>query len=179
MVWLLVLPQQKDLVKRIFIHLDLRIMKNKKLEIYTDGSSLGNPGPGGWGTVFVANNKIIKELGGYDKNTTNNRMELTAVIETLKDIIKNYKKDNVIIFADSNYVLIGITTWIYNWEKNGWRTAGKKQVMNQDLWKELIDLIRSYDNKIKWEKVKGHSDHIYNDRADEIATTYAAKQKGN
>lgn len=147
-----------------------------KLEIYTDGSSLGNPGPGGWGSVFIENNKTVKELGGFEKNTTNNRMELTAVIETLKYLSKNNKKDNITIFADSNYVLTGITSWIHNWEKNGWRTANKKEVMNQDLWKELINLIRNYDNKIDWEKVKGHSGHIHNDRADEIATTYAEKQ---
>lgn len=146
------------------------------IEIYTDGSSLGNPGPGGWGIVIVEGKKIIHELGGYEKNTTNNRMELTAVIETFKYIIKNYKKDNITIFADSNYVLSGITSWIHNWEKNGWKTANKKQVLNQDLWKELIDLIRNYDNKINWQKVKGHSGHIYNDRADEIATTCAEKQ---
>ena len=151
----------------------------KKIEIYTDGSSLGNPGPGGWGSVFVEGAKIIKELGGFDKDTTNNRMELMAVIETLKYISKNHKKDSITIFADSSYVLTGITSWIFNWEKNGWRTANKKEVLNQDLWKELISLIRNYDNKINWEKVKGHSGHVYNDRADEIATTYASKQKGN
>jgi ribonuclease HI len=151
-----------------------------KLEIYTDGSSLGNPGPGGWGSVFVENEKIIKELGGCDKNTTNNRMELMAVIETLKYL--NFRKSDflnineITIFADSNYVLSGITSWIFNWEKNGWRTANKKEVLNQDLWKELISLIRNYDNKIKWEKVKGHSGHVYNDKADEIATSCAAKQ---
>ena len=152
-------------------------MINKKIEIYTDGSSLGNPGPGGWGMVVVENTKIIKEQGGYDKNTTNNRMELMAVIESLKYIIKNYKKDNVTIFADSSYVLLGITSWIHNWEKNGWRTANKKEVLNQDLWKELIGLVRSYDNKINWEKVKGHSGHVYNDKADEIATSKASAQK--
>ena len=166
----------------------------KKIEIYTDGSSLGNPGPGGWGSVFVENDtksskrgssdasteafrKIIKELGGFDKNTTNNRMELMAVIETLKYLsarkVLAEKECNVTIFADSNYVLLGITTWIHNWEKNGWRNASKKEVMNQDLWKELISLIRNYDNKINWQKVKGHSGHIYNDKADEIATTFA------
>jgi len=150
---------------------------SKDIKIYTDGSSLGNPGPGGWGVVFVENNKIVGELGGHEKDTTNNRMELKAVIETLKYISKNYKKENITIFADSNYVLSGITSWIHNWEKNGWKTANKKQVMNQDLWKELIDLIRKYDNKISWEKVKGHSGHIYNDRADEIATAYATRQK--
>ena len=150
---------------------------NKDIKIYTDGSSLGNPGPGGWGMVVLEGDKIVKEFGGCEKNTTNNRMELTAVIETLKFIIKHYKKNNVTIFADSNYVLTGITSWIHNWEKNGWRTANKKQVLNQDLWKELISLVRSYNNKISWEKVKGHSGHIHNDRADEIATSYAARQK--
>ena len=150
---------------------------NKKIEIYTDGSSLGNPGPGGWGAVVVEKDKIIKELGGHEKDTTNNRMELTAVIETLKYISKNHKKDKVTIFADSNYVLLGITTWIFNWEKNNWRNSQKKQVMNQDLWKELIDLIRKYDNKINWEKVKGHSGHVYNDKADEIATTCSLHQR--
>ncbi len=150
---------------------------NKDIKIYTDGSSLGNPGPGGWGVVFLQGEKIIHEQGGCDKNTTNNRMELTAVIETLKYIIKHHKKSNVTIFADSNYVLTGITSWIHNWEKNGWRTANKKQVLNQDLWKELIALIRSNGSKIDWQKVKGHSGHIHNDRADEIATQTALQQK--
>jgi ribonuclease HI len=104
-------------------------------------------------------------------------MELTAVIETLKYIIKHHKKDNVTILADSSYVLTGIQSWIHNWEKNGWRTANKKQVLNQDLWKELIALVQSYGNKIAWEKVKGHSGHIHNDRADEIATSKALLQK--
>lgn len=147
----------------------------KNIEIYTDGSSLGNPGPGGWGAVFVVDGKITKELGNYDKNTTNNKMEIQAVIETLKYI--NGKYDKVSIFADSSYVLNGITSWIYNWEKNGWRTANKKEVLNQDLWKELISLVRGSGVNIKWEKVKGHSGHVYNDRADEIATTCAGSQK--
>lgn len=163
-------------------------MLNKSIKIYTDGSSLGNPGPGGWGVVIITNyqlpikntktknqtpNPQIVELGGYEKNTTNNRMELMAVIETLKYISEKHKKDEVTIFVDSNYVLLGITSWIHNWEKNNWKTANKKQVLNQDLWKELIELIRNYRGKIKWEKVKGHSGHIYNDKADEIATSCA------
>jgi len=149
----------------------------EEIEIYTDGSSLGNPGPGGWGAVFVQGEKIIKELGGFEKETTNNRMELKAVIETVKYITKNYPKGKITIFADSSYVLTGITSWIFNWEKNGWRTANKKPVLNQDLWKELIELIRNYDNKINWQKVKGHSGHVYNERADEIATSKALLQK--
>lgn len=149
----------------------------EEIEIYTDGSSLGNPGPGGWGAVVVSGEKIIKELGGFEKETTNNRMELKAVIETVKYITKNYSKGKITIFADSSYVLTGITSWIFNWEKNGWRTANKKPVLNQDLWKELIELIRNYDNKINWQKVKGHSGHVYNERADEIATSKASLQK--
>jgi len=166
----------------------------KTLEIYTDGSSLGNPGPGGWGVVIINNEEPTSttgglkikndiELGGGEKNTTNNRMELQAVIEafkyisTLKDQINEIKKVN--IFADSNYVLLGITSWVNNWEKNGWRTANKKEVLNQDLWKELIILVRIYGNKINWGKVKGHSGHIYNDKADEIATRYAGIQNRN
>ena len=149
----------------------------KNIKIYTDGSSLGNPGKGGWGMVSIDDDKIIHEFGGFDKNTTNNRMELKAVIESLKYVIKHHEKNNVTIFADSNYVLMGITSWIFNWEKNGWKTANKKEVMNQELWKELINLIRNCKVKIKWEKVKGHSGHVHNDRADEIATTCALKQE--
>ena len=151
---------------------------HKNLEIYTDGSSLGNPGPGGYGAVVICDGKIMDELGGGEKDTTNNRMEIMAVIETIKYLIKS-KILECEIHADSSYVLGGVTSWIENWEKNGWRTANKKPVMNQDLWKELIALIREYKGKISWQKVKGHSGHIHNDRADEIATTNANKQKGN
>lgn len=167
---------------------------NKKIQIYTDGSSLGNPGPGGWGVVIIKNEElriknerketIIKELGGFEKNTTNNRMELQAVIEALKYIenirksdLQDIRKSDFLIYSDSNYVLSGINSWVYNWEKNGWRTANKKEVLNQDLWKEMISLVRNIDIKINWEKVKGHSGHVYNDRADEIATAKALAQK--
>lgn len=150
---------------------------NKKIEIYTDGSSLGNPGPGGWGTVVVENEKIVFELGGFDKNTTNNKMEIKAVIEALRYVNKNYKGLEVSIVADSNYVLLGITEWIHNWQRNGWKTAGKKPVLNQELWQELWQLKEDSTSKILWQKVKGHSGHIFNERADEIATTKASLQK--
>ena len=152
-------------------------MNNKKIEIYTDGSSLGNPGPGGWGTVIIVGDKIEKELGGFEKDTTNNRMEIQAAIEALKYIVKNQKtidKNIVTINADSAYVLGGVTTWIKNWEKNGWKTANKKPVLNKELWQELISLVREFKGNLVWNKVKGHSGHIHNDRADEIATTCAA-----
>ena len=155
-------------------------MKNKKIEIYTDGSSLGNPGPGGWGTVVVINEKIEHELGGYHKDTTNNRMEMQAVIEALKYIISKEnptEKMEVVIHADSAYVLGGVTAWVANWEKNGWVTSNKKPVMNKELWQELISFVRIFKGELFWKKVKGHSGHIYNDRADEIATSCALNQK--
>ena len=155
-------------------------MKNKKIEIYTDGSSLGNPGPGGWGAVVVINEKIEHELGGHHKDTTNNRMEMQAVIEALKYVISKEnptEKMEVIIHADSAYVLGGVTTWVANWEKNGWVTSNKKPVMNKEVWQELISLVRVFNGELSWKKVKGHSGHIYNDRADEIATQSAKLQK--
>lgn len=155
-------------------------MNTKNLNIYTDGSSLGNPGPGGWGVLVIKNEELgIKnnlELGGGEKNTTNNRMELTGAIEALKFILeKNIVKAT--IHTDSNYVLNGITSWIINWEKNGWRTAGKKQVLNQDLWQELSKLSKDLGVRITWQKVKGHSGDVYNDLADQIATSHASLAK--
>jgi len=142
------------------------------IEIYTDGSSLGNPGPGGWGVVVVFENKIVKEISGGEKDTTNNKMELTGAIEALRYLI-NSKDDKSAIYTDSSYVLGGVTSWINNWEKNGWKTANKKPVLNKELWLELISLSRKLGEKISWKKIKGHSGHIYNDKADELATQKA------
>lgn len=154
-------------------------MKNlNKIEVYTDGSSLGNPGKGGYGVVFVQGDKIIHEIGGYEKDTTNNKMELQAVIETLKYFISRQDLGKeVVIYADSTYVLNGITTWVFNWEKNGWKKADKKPVLNKEIWQELLVLVRGFKGKLSWLKVKGHSDHVYNDRADEIANICAEGQK--
>lgn len=148
----------------------------EKTEIFTDGSSLGNPGPGGWGVTVVSGDQVIKEMGGFETQTTNNRMELQAVIESVKYITAK-KFDNVIIHADSAYVLGGITQWVFNWERNGWKKADKKPVLNQDLWQELLNLTREYEGKLSWAKVKGHSGHVHNERADVIATTCASQQK--
>lgn len=160
--------------------------KIQKIEIYTDGSSLGNPGRGGYGVVFIQDNKIIHEISGGELHTTNNRMELRACIEAFKyinsfflDISKIKDGNEILIYADSSYVLGGITSWVYGWEKNGWRRADKKEVLNQDLWKELLNLVRECKSKISWVKVKGHSGVEYNERADILATTYANNQKGN
>ena len=134
-----------------------------KVEIFTDGACKGNPGPGGWGAI-LRYGTTEKEIYGASKNTTNNIMELTAVIES----IKNLKKPcELIITTDSKYVKNGITEWIHNWKKNGWRTAAKKEVKNKELWIELDSLIQIHS--ISWDWVKGHSGHPENDRADLLA----------
>lgn len=157
--------------------------KTQKLEIYTDGSSLGNPGRGGYGVVFTQDQRIIHEISGGELHTTNNRMELRACIEALRYIIHRtdlwVENTEVVIHADSAYVLGGITSWVYGWEKNGWRKADKKEVLNQDLWQELLAFVRECKYKLSWVKVKGHSGVEYNERADVLATTYANNQKGN
>ncbi len=136
-----------------------------RYKIYTDGACSGNPGPGGWGAVILEEDKNQKNIYGNEKDTTNNRMELMAPIMALKKIKTN---SEVIIYTDSKYVKNGITEWIKNWEKNGWKSANKKTVKNKDLWIKLNNLCK--DNKIIWKWVKGHSNNKYNNLADELAT---------
>jgi len=138
-------------------------MKKNKTQVYTDGACKGNPGIGGWG-VLVLNTEKNYELKGCELNTTNNRMELIAVINGLKSIKKSTDID---LLTDSKYVKNGINDWIFNWKKNGWRTASKKPVKNRDLWQELDQLVQNYN--INWQWVKGHSGNIGNERADELA----------
>src|SRR5665811_774317 len=154
-------------------------MKNK-ITIYTDGAAKGNPGKAGWGAVFIALNPPevwrVYEIGGSVDHATNNQMELTAPIEALKYIKKNSAKQGlaesqVEIVSDSKYVILGITEWIHNWQKNNWRNTAKKPVLNKELWQELYTLTEEL--KPKWVYVKGHNEDKYNDRADEIATSYA------
>ena len=134
-----------------------------KVEIFTDGACKGNPGPGGWGAI-LRYGTTEKEIYGASKNTTNNIMELTAVIESLKNLKMPCE---LIITTDSKYVKNGITEWIHNWKKNGWRTAAKKEVKNKELWVELDSLIQIHS--ITWDWVKGHSGHPDNERADLLA----------
>jgi len=134
-----------------------------KVEIFTDGACKGNPGPGGWGAILRYKNKE-KEIKGFSKETTNNIMELKAVIEALKNLKKPCE---IIITTDSKYVKNGITDWIHNWKKNGWKTAAKKEVKNKELWIELDFLIKIHS--INWDWVKGHSGHPENERADLLA----------
>jgi ribonuclease HI len=135
----------------------------EKVIIYTDGACRGNPGPGGWGAI-LSYKGVVKELYGGEKETTNNRMELTAAIQGLEAL---QKQCNVVLNTDSKYVLQGITEWLPNWKKRGWKTAGNKPVKNEDLWRRL-DAARS-SHAIEWKWVKGHSGHKDNDRADELA----------
>jgi len=133
------------------------------IEIYTDGACRGNPGPGGWGALLVAG-RHRKTLHGGERDTTNNRMELTAAIEALNAL---KRPSTVVLHTDSKYVMHGITEWMANWKKRGWKTANKKPVKNQDLWIALDEAIRRHD--IKWVWVKGHSGHDGNEEADALA----------
>ena len=145
---------------------------NSILEIYTDGACRGNPGVGGWGAILKYDSQI-KEINGFEKETTNNIMELTAVIESLKKLNRSC---DIIITTDSNYVKNGITDWIHNWKKNGWKTANKKPVKNKELW-ILLDTV-TQKHSIQWEWIKGHSGHPQNERADELANLII-EQNGN
>ena len=136
-----------------------------KYKIYTDGACSGNPGPGGWGAVIFDQDDKQKNISGSEKNTTNNRMELLAAIMSLKKIKANSK---VVIFTDSTYVKNGITEWLRNWKKNGWKNSNKKPVKNKDLWVKLDKLCEA--NSVSWKWVKGHSTNEFNNLADELAT---------
>ena len=136
------------------------------IKIYTDGSCIGNPGKGGWAAIILENKKQ-KVISGSESYTTNNRMELIAVIKALKFV----KKKELSIITDSQYVKNGIEVWIFKWKKNGWMTAEKKPVKNKDLWLMLEKL--SKNKKIKWEWVKGHSSDELNNKVDEIARSQA------
>ena len=136
-----------------------------KYKIYTDGACAGNPGPGGWGAVIFDQDDKQKNISGSEKNTTNNRMELLAAIMSLKKIKSN---SEVVIFTDSTYVKNGITEWMKNWKKNGWKNSNKKPVKNKDLWVKLDKLCEA--NSVSWKWVKGHSTNEFNNLADELAT---------
>lgn len=146
-------------------------MSEKKLIIYTDGACSGNPGPGGWG-VFMKYGGHEKELYGSEGETTNNRMELQATIEALKSL---KRKSDVELYTDSSYVKDGITKWIINWKKNGWKTANRKPVKNVDLWQELDENISHHT--IDWRWVKGHSGNAGNERADLLAVKGSEEAK--
>ena len=133
------------------------------VEVYTDGACRGNPGPGGWGVLLRANG-AEKELYGGEADTTNNRMELMAAIRALEAL---KRPSRVKLYTDSIYVMKGITSWIHDWKRRGWRTADKKPVKNEDLWRQLDELAAKHD--VEWHWVKGHAGHPENERADQLA----------
>ncbi len=135
----------------------------KKVIVYTDGACSGNPGPGGWGALLLFGT-IEKEISGGEAETTNNRMELMAVIKALK-VLK--EPCDVHIHTDSKYVLQGMTEWVKGWQAKGWKTADKKPVKNVDLWQALIEAAKPH--KLQWTWVKGHSDNVHNNRVDALA----------
>ena len=142
----------------------------EEVTIYTDGACSGNPGPGGWGSILMMGENR-KEISGGSANTTNNIMELTAVIEALK-MLKRPCKVNV--YSDSAYVVNAfIQKWIYGWMKKGWKTAGNEPVKNKELWQELYELTKIHD--VTFNKVKGHADNEFNNRCDELARMESAK----
>ena len=133
------------------------------VELFTDGACSGNPGPGGWG-VLLRYGEAEKELCGFEAETTNNRMELTAAIRGIETLNRDM---HVVLYTDSTYVRDGITKWIGDWKARGWKTAAKKPVKNKDLWQQLEEALG--DHEVEWHWVKGHSGHDGNERADALA----------
>ena len=146
-------------------------MTANKVIVHTDGACSGNPGPGGWGAILDFNG-TRKELSGGEKETTNNRMELTGAIMALESLKRACKVE---MHVDSAYVKDGITKWIHGWKRNGWKTADKKPVKNVELWQRLDAAIAAHE--ISWHWVKGHAGHSENERADELARTGMAPFK--
>lgn len=143
-------------------------MQEKEIIIFTDGGAIGNPGPGGWGAVvFNKNDKKVLELGGKEDKTTNNRMEMTAIIKALENSPDGF----ITVYSDSKYTITGITQWIFGWEKNDWKTKNKTDVLNKDLWQKL--LIVTKDKDVEWKHVEGHVGIAGNERVDTIANSFA------
>jgi ribonuclease HI len=145
----------------------LLITEDEVVDIYTDGACSGNPGPGGWGAILRVGDRTSgreKELFGGERDTTNNRMEMTAVIEALRTLKRPVRAR---VHTDSQYVQKGISEWIHGWKKRGWRTAGKQPVKNEDLWRVLDQ--EAARHKVEWFWVRGHNGHIDNERADLLA----------
>jgi ribonuclease HI len=143
----------------------------KKVEIFTDGACKGNPGPGGWGAI-IRYGGHEREMSGGEPATTNNRMEMMAIIKALDALTRPC---DVALHTDSKYVLDGMTKWIHGWKRNGWKTADRKPVKNAELWQELITIAAPH--KIDWIWVRGHNGHVENERADQLASAAAMLQR--
>ncbi|MEO8637891.1 MAG: viroplasmin family protein [Candidatus Taylorbacteria bacterium] len=164
-------------------------MESRQITIFTDGSSRGNPGPGGWGVLIGVRCKVLGvseeegkviELGGREDHTTNNRMELMAAIQALSHLKTLHLSPYTLhlsLYTDSRYIINGITKWVFGWRMNGWKTKEKKDVLNRDLWAQLADLTEGAN--IEWKYVGGHVGVAGNERTDEIATLFADGEKVN
>ncbi len=155
-----------------------KIPKKNEIMVYTDGSSLGNPGNGGWGVIFLTEKKVF-ELAGFQANATNNQMELEAVYRAFELMTeRNIRAYEVNIFSDSKYVINGLTEWIHNWKKNNWKTAAKKDVLNKNYWVDISNMMKIIEeqNSISFFHVKAHNGEIYNERVDDLARFSAEKK---
>jgi ribonuclease HI len=144
------------------------------IEIFTDGACKGNPGPGGWGFVFYRSTDVLIEKSGFKSNTTNNQMELKAVIEALKEFSHSFGNEKMILYTDSSYVKNGILSWLPQWKNNQWKTSFKKPVKNQELWRELDTLIHFPNYEFRW--IKAHAGIIGNEHADRLANSFLHKK---
>jgi ribonuclease HI len=143
-----------------------------QIVVFTDGAASGNPGPGGWAAVVVTPQGQVTELGGGTAHTTNNKMELTGAIKALEHVA--HHREPVHIYTDSSYVIKGITQWVWNWQRRGWKTAEGADVLNRDLWEELLSLVNARGrNRIEWHWVRGHDGTPGNERVDEIAVAFS------
>lgn len=153
--------------------------------VFCDGACSGNPGPGGWGSIVITMEDKVTEIGGHEAQSTNNRMELTATLESLRFLEK--VTGDIAVCTDSQYVIKGITEWIKGWQRRNWKNSQNEPVANRPLWEAIegqTKVIQAQGRKIKWVYVKGHSGHVGNDRADEIAVSFSVRQslslfKGN
>lgn len=143
----------------------------KEVTIYADGACSNNPGPGGWGTILIHGNKS-KKLSGYKELTTNNIMELTAVIEGMNALKEKCKID---VYTDSKYIVDSVTKWLPGWQKNGWKTSSKQQVKNIELWEKILEHINFH--QVSWHWVKGHDGNIYNEECDKLAKEQIISKK--
>lgn len=152
-----------------------------KLEIYTDGSSRGNPGPAGWGVLVLIDNKKIEEYGDYKDNATNSEMEIYAMLYSLDIVLKRCNKEDIVdIYSDSNYVVQAINLWMKNWYKNNWKKSDKKEIAHLKYWQDIFEKYNEIQNKginIKINHIKAHNGHKYNERADEICTGFAINKR--
>lgn len=148
---------------------------SQKFILYTDGACSGNPGPGGYGAIVIDNLRFVQELGGGEGQTTNNRMELQAVIVGLDFILSNISQDSceVQVYTDSVYVIRGATQWIFGWKKNNWKNSAGEDVSNQEHWRQLAQILSKFPCKIKWDYVRGHSQDPGNERCDQIAVAFS------